>query len=166
MPPKIKVNDLKGMPLHFLICIFEGTILYFVLTLVLIGFVGVGFLISFYFTLVYLDISIPLFNSVANFCRLDTRQCQKVIETESSHLFGAANFVLGLFYYTVLFFYLILPASISWVFFIFVVMVCWTVVVLSLYLAFELRYVLKIPCRRCFTVHGINIIIAVLILFI
>ena len=136
------------------------------LTLVLIGLVLIGFLISLYFTLVYLDISIPGVDSVANFCRLDTRQCQKVIEAESSHLFGVANFVLGLFYYTILFIYLILPASISWIFFILVVMACWTVVILSLYLAFELRYVLKIPCRLCFTIHGINVIIAVLILFV
>ena len=136
------------------------------LTFVLIGLVLVGFLISLYFTLVYLDISIPVIDSVANFCRLDTRQCQKVIETESSHLFGVANFVLGLFYYTVLFIYLILPAAISWIFFILVAMASWTVVILSLYLAFELRYVLKIPCRLCFTVHGINVIIAVLILFV
>ena len=136
------------------------------LTFVLIGLVLVGFLISLYFTLVYLDISIPVIDSAANFCRLDTRQCQKVIETESSHLFGVANFVLGLFYYTVLFIYLILPAAISWIFFILVAMASWTVVILSLYLAFELRYVLKIPCRLCFTIHGINVIIAVLILFV
>ena len=136
------------------------------LTFVLIGLVLIGFLISLYFTLVYLDISVPVIDSVANFCRLDTRQCQKVIETESSHLFGVANFVLGLFYYTVLFIYLILPAAISWIFFILVAMASWTVVILSLYLAFELRYVLKIPCRLCFTVHGINVIIAVLILFV
>ncbi|MBI3018905.1 MAG: vitamin K epoxide reductase family protein [Deltaproteobacteria bacterium] len=134
------------------------------LTFVLIGLVLIGFLISLYFTLVYLDISIPALDSVANFCRLDTRQCQKVIETESSHLFGVANFVLGLFYYTVLFLYLILPSSIAWIFFILVVMACWAVVILSLYLAFELRYVLKIPCRLCFMIHGINVVIAVLIL--
>ncbi len=133
---------------------------------VLIGLVSVGFLISLYFTLIYLDISVPALNSAANFCRLDAHQCQKVIETESSHLFGVANFVLGLFYYTVLFVYLILPASVAWVFFILVAMACWAVVVLSLYLAFELRYVLKIPCRLCFTVHGINVLIAVLILFV
>ncbi|MBI3017840.1 MAG: vitamin K epoxide reductase family protein [Deltaproteobacteria bacterium] len=136
------------------------------LTFVLIGLVLIGFLISLYFTLVYLDISVPVIDSVANFCRFDTRQCQKVIETESSHLFGVANFVLGLFYYTVLFLYLILPSSIAWIFFILVVMACWVVVILSLYLAFELRYVLKIPCRLCFTIHGMNVAIAVLILFV
>lgn len=136
------------------------------LTFVLIGLVLIGFLISLYFTLVYLDVSIPVVDSVANFCGLDTRQCQKVIETESSHLFGVANFVLGLFYYTVLFIYLILPSSIAWVFFILMAMACWAVVILSLYLAFELRYVLKIPCRLCFTIHGINVVIAVLILFV
>ncbi len=129
------------------------------------GLISIGFLISLYFTLVYLDISIPLVDSVANFCRLDTRQCQKVLETESSHLFGMGNFILGLFYYGVLLIYLILPASVAWVFFILIVMMCWSVVILSLYLAYELVYILKIPCRLCFISHGINVAIALLILF-
>lgn len=121
----------------------------------------IGFIISAYFTAIYLDLYISPLNVLAKACRIDTHQCEKVLETKQSHLFGVGNFFLGLLYYLIL----MVLCIFSFPFYPLVVFTSWIVVVISLYLVFELYYILKMPCPLCYTSHLINFCIAILLSF-
>jgi len=121
-----------------------------------------GAVVSLYFTSVYLGMPLPVLKSLANACRMDTSQCQRVLDTAESHLFGLPNFVLGLLYYLVL----MLAYVFSFPFQAILIIVAWGVVILSLYLAFQLYFVLKMSCPLCYLSHVLNICIAFILSFI
>ena len=135
---------------------------YFVLTTLFFFLCFIGFLISAYFTAIYLQISVPLLDKTAGWCRVDADQCGRVIELPASHVFKYPNFVLGLIYYLVM-----MLSSIFYFPFQGVLMLAaWAVAGFSVYLAYQLYAVLKTPCPLCYISHLINFCIAILISFI
>jgi len=116
---------------------------------------GTGLWISFYFT----GVSYKWFSAnvkwIPQVCRLKEATCQLVLETPRAKLFGIPNSVFGIGLYTYLiFFFLGMP--LSWVVgFVAVVLA----VIRSIYLAYSLIFVTRIPCLLCFTSHLINLLL-------
>jgi len=117
-----------------------------------------GLAISLYFTAIYKGLikGIP-FLVPKKICRKNT--CSEVLRTGFAHVFGPPNFVLGIFYY-MLIFGTTLYALPYWGYYVMLVLT-WFVVLLSVYLAHALIFRLKIPCTLCFVSHVLNLIIAV-----
>ena len=135
---------------------------YSVLTTLFFLLCFTGFLISAYFTAIYLQISVPLLNKTARWCRVDADQCGRVIELPASHLFRYPNFVLGLIYYLVMMLSSIFSFPFQWV----LILAAWAVTGFSAYLAYQLYAILKTPCPLCYISHVLNFCIAILISFI
>lgn len=94
-------------------------------------------------------------------CGIDEGQCARVIEIPESHLFGIANFILGLFYYGMVMLWVILPIPYELHFII--KLAAWLVVGVSGYLAYVLLYEVNMPCRLCYVTYVLNLILAILI---
>ncbi len=125
----------------------------------------VGFFIALYFTLVYYNKISANYFLVPRICRMDESTCQSVLWTPEARVLGAPNFVLGLIYYLLVFctalFQLFCPGSIYHDF------LLWTsiaAVIVGIYLVYSLLFRIKISCPLCFTSHGINLVIALLLL--
>lgn len=122
------------------------------LALLLCGF---GLWISVYFT----GVSYRWFPAdvkwVPQFCQLKEASCQLVIETPRAKLFGIPNSVYGILLYAYLIFFFLgfpLPWFLGFV-------GAGLATLRSIYLAYSLLFVTKVPCPLCFTSHGINLIL-------
>ena len=125
----------------------------------------VGFLIALYFTLIYYQ-KIPVnYFLVPRVCRMEESTCQTVLSTPEARVLGVPNFLLGLIYY-------VLVSSMAFfggnptdsLALDFLLWVSFFVVILGLYLTYSLLFKIKIPCPLCFASHGINGLIALLLL--
>lgn len=131
---------------------------------ILMGLSVVGLGISSYFTAVAYrwlgadELWIP------SFCRMGKQTCASIVFAPQARVFGPPNSLLGLIYYLALLggtllglldrppvLGLFLAASLL-------------TVVLAVYLSYSLLFVVRVPCKLCFTSHGINTIIFVLLL--
>jgi uncharacterized membrane protein len=65
---------------------------------ILLGLAGVGFALSFYFTLAYYG-WVEARALPAAFCRREERSCLTVLQTPYARVFGPPNSLLGLFFY-------------------------------------------------------------------
>lgn len=89
---------------------------------------------------------------VPRFCQLKETACQLVIETPRAKLFGIPNSVygIGLYTYLLLFFLgVTLPWGVGF-------LAVGLATLRSIYLAYSLLFITRIPCPLCFTSHGIN----------
>ena len=112
-----------------------------------------GLWISVYFTGVYYRLFSPDAFWIPKICQMSDKYCRTVLDTPRAKLFGLPNSVFGIAAYT----YLIascffLPA---WPGFLLLALA----LLRSVYLAYSLIFVTKIPCPLCFTTHGINLIL-------
>ena len=134
------------------------------MTLAIGLFAAVGLAIASYFTAVAYRWAEPDVRWIPAFCRLQERTCAAVVFTPSARVFGPPNSLLGQVYYAALlagtvagwladprFRPLYLGASLA-------------TVGLGLYLSYALLFVLRVPCPLCFASHGINAVIAGLLL--
>ena len=114
---------------------------------------GIGLWISFYFTGVSYRWFSPNVKWIPRFCQLKEASCQLVIETPRAKLFGIPNSVygIGLYAYLMLFF---LGTPLPWLL---GFLGTGFAVLRSIYLAYSLLFVTRIPCPLCFTSHGINL---------
>ena len=125
---------------------------------------AVGLVIASYFTAVAYRWTTPDARWIPSFCRLQERTCAAVVFTPSARVFGPPNSLLGQVYYAALlagalagwladpcFRPLYLGASLA-------------TVGLGAYLGYALLFVLRVPCPLCFASHGINAVIAGLLL--
>ena len=122
---------------------------------------GVGLWISTYFTAVSYRWVKPDVQWIPQFCQLKESTCQLVVHTPRAKLFGVPNSVYGmaLFSYLILFFLGIpLPWGIAWA-------GTGLAVARSIYLAYSLIFVTKIPCPLCFTSHIINTLLFIYLWF-
>lgn len=110
-----------------------------------------GLWISIYFTGVYYKWFAPSVFWVPPVCRLTEKSCLSVLQTPRAKIFGVPNSVFGILVYS----YLLLfgghfspVIALSLLFFAFA---------RSVYLAYSLIFVTKIPCALCFTTHVINL---------
>jgi len=121
-----------------------------------------GFLISLYFTGVYYGYLKSNVWWIPAFCRMEQHSCQSILQTPEARVFGVPNFVLGLLFYGALVI-VILGDSGGFLFDIVVATALFTVI-LAGYLVYALRVRLKIDCILCYTAHGINTLIAVILI--
>ena len=118
----------------------------------------VGLWISVYFTAVFYKWCAPDVFWIPKVCRLKEQTCMTILDTPRAKLFGIPNSVFGIGVYSYLILNLFLPFS-------------WTLALVlllfavfrSMYLAYSLLYVTKIPCPLCFTSHFINLILFILV---
>lgn len=118
----------------------------------------VGLWISIYFTGVYYKWFPPHVFWIPKICQLTEQSCLTVLETPRAKIFGIPNSALGIALYS----YLILNG------FFFPPVTGLVLISLallrSLYLAYSLIFITKIPCPLCFTSHGINLLLFLLYL--
>ena len=129
-----------------------------------------GLWISVYFTGVSYHWISPNVKWIPRFCQLKEATCQLVIETPRAKLFGIPNSVYGIGLYTYLIFFFLkrglapaLPAGrpfgfpdlpLPWFLGFLGALLA---LIRSVYLAYSLLFVTRIPCPLCFTTHGINL---------
>ncbi len=122
-----------------------------------------GLTIASYFTAVAFHWMRPDARWVPRFCRMDERSCAVIVFTREARLLGPPNSLLGQFFYAALLFALvggILDRSPTlWL----ALAASAGSVALSLYLAYALLAVLRVPCPLCFTSHLINLAILLLL---
>lgn len=124
-----------------------------------------GFLISLYFTLVYYRRIPANYFLVPRVCRMEESRCQTVLSTRDARVFGVPNFVLGLIYYALVFLTALAGGPLSDSPAVqFLLWISILVLILGVYLIYSLLFRIKIPCPLCFTCHGINTLIALLLL--
>ena len=113
---------------------------------------GLGLWIATYFTAVSYKWVSPDVKWIPQFCQLKEKTCQLVVHTPRAKLFGVPNSVFGMVLYAYLIlFFLGVPLP-RWIAFVGTGLA----VVRSIYLAYSLIFVTKIPCPLCFTSHLIN----------
>ena len=114
----------------------------------------VGLWISVYFTGVYYKWFQPNVSWIPQLCHLKESSCMLILDTPRAKLFGVPNSVFGIGLYTYLIFNLC--THFSWA--IALVLLIFAVI-RSVYLAYSLIFVTKVPCPLCFTGHIINVIL-------
>ena len=120
---------------------------------------AIGFWIALYFTGVFYKWFSPAVAWVPAVCRLDEKSCLKVLETPRAKIFGIPNSAFGLGIYG----YLMLAGNAlapQWGLFL-------TALALgrSVFLAYSLLFVTRIPCKLCFTTHAINLTLFVIFVY-
>lgn len=122
-------------------------ILIFVLSLI-------GLWISVYFTGVFYKWFAPSVFWIPQVCQLKEESCMTVLGTPRAKLFGIPNsaFGIGMYAYLIVGLFIPLPSIIA-------IVLLLLAVLRSIYLAYSLVFVTKIPCPLCFTSHVINLIL-------
>jgi uncharacterized membrane protein len=133
--------------------------------LILIGLLAaLSFLISSYFTAVAYRWIQPEANWIPSFCRMGEQTCASIVFTPRARVFGLPNSLLGQV------FYLALMAAVVGDFlfakpFVYVYLLASLLtVLLGMYLSYSLLFMTRVPCKLCFTSHGINLVIFILLL--
>ena len=126
----------------------------------LIGLSVIGLLISTYFTAVAYRWVRPDVRWVPSFCRMDEQTCASIVFTPQARLFVLPNSVLGQLYYLAILLGVVFgwidgpgPLPVSYV------VASALTVSLGVYLSYALLFVNRVACPLCFTSHGINLII-------
>ena len=125
---------------------------------------AVGLAIATYFTAVAYHWIRADESWIPAFCRLGEQTCASIVFTPRARVFGVPNSLLGQIYYSALLigsplgvldrpdlFRLYLGASL-------------VTVGLAIYLSYSLLFITRVPCKLCFTSHGINVVIFGLLL--
>jgi uncharacterized membrane protein len=126
-----------------------------------IAIAAIGLYIAAYFTLVYYGLLEASTQLMPKVCRLEERTCQTVLSTRYARIFGVPNSLLGGLYYLIVIVLLFggwteAPIGAA------LIAVAWFTVALSLFLAYSLIFIIKIPCPLCFAGHTINLALAIL----
>ena len=114
----------------------------------------VGLWISIYFTGVYYKWFRPDVFWIPQVCQLKESSCMMILDTPRAKLFGVPNSVFGIGLYI----YLILNLFAHFSSVVALILLA-LAVIRSIYLAYSLIFVTKVPCPLCFTGHVINIIL-------
>lgn len=110
-----------------------------------------GWVISFYFTGVYYKWLAPDAFWIPQICRMSEKTCLSVLDTPRAKMFGVPNAVFGLFVYA----YIALDSLFFPPYFGFALIS--VSLFRSIYLAYSLLFVTRIPCKLCFTAHFVNV---------
>ena len=122
----------------------------------------VGLSVSTYFTAIAYRWVQPDARWIPTFCRMDEKTCASVVFTPQARVFGLPNSVLGQVYYLVL----LVGVGSGWIegAVLYALLAASTLTVgLALYLSYSLLFVLRVPCRLCFTSHSLNIALCALL---
>ena len=133
-------------------------------TSLLLSLTVVGLLISTYFTAVAYRWIRPDVRWVPSFCRMDEHTCASIVFTPQARVFFVPNSLLGQLYYVGILFGVVFgwiggagPSPVSYV------AASALTVCLGLYLSYALLFVNRVACPLCFTSHGINLAIFVIL---
>jgi uncharacterized membrane protein len=122
----------------------------------------IGLYIAAYFTLVYYGLVSANTRLMPSVCRLEERTCQTVLGTRYARVFGVPNSLLGVLYYLTVIAILLMGWTVAPITGA-LIAVAWFTVLLGLYLAYSLFFIIRIPCPLCLTGHAINLALAVLL---
>ncbi len=129
------------------------------MTSLLLSLSVLGFFISLYFTAVAYRWIRPDVPWIPTFCQLGEKTCATIVFTPRARVFGLPNSVLGQVFYVALMagvaggFLYSPPAYYAYL------MASLVTVCLGLFLTYSLLFVTRVHCTLCFTSHGINFII-------
>jgi uncharacterized membrane protein len=133
-------------------------------TILLISLAVVGLAIACYFTTVAFRWVRADTRWVPTFCRMDEQTCASIVFTPQARVFGPPNSTLGMAYYTLL----VAGTAVGWVD---DPLLRWgylaasgLTVALGAYLSYALLFINRVACPLCFTSHGINLVILVLLI--
>ena len=115
---------------------------------------SLGLWISIYFTGVFYKWFQPNVFWIPQICRLKEENCMTVLGTPRAKLFGIPNSAFGIGLYCYLIINLFIPFSLM-----IALILLGFAVLRSIYLAYSLIFVTKIPCPLCFTSHVINLVL-------
>lgn len=130
--------------------------------LLLIVLATAGFFISLYFTGVYYGYLKSNVWWIPAFCRMEQQTCMSILKTPEARIFGLPNFVPGLGFYLLLIVVVIGDGD-GFLFDIVLALAIFTVL-LAVYLIYALRVRLQTDCILCYTAHGINTAIALILI--
>ena len=112
-----------------------------------------GLWISVYFTGVYYAWWRPNVFWMPQVCQLKEESCMTVLGTPRAKLFGIPNSAFGIFLYAYLLADLfIFPPALG-------LALISVALARSIYLAYSLLFITKIPCPLCFASHAINLVL-------
>ena len=115
---------------------------------------AIGLWISIYFTGVYYKWFQPNVFWIPQVCQLKEESCMTVLGTPRAKIFGVPNSLFGIGLYSYLILNWIIPFPLA------IALIALILAVLrSIYLAYSLICVTKIPCPLCFTSHVINAVL-------
>lgn len=119
---------------------------------------GLGLWISIYFTGVFYKWFQPNVSWIPQVCQLKEESCITVLGTPRAKLFGIPNSAFGIGMYSYLILNLLIPFPLM-----IVLILLFLSVLRSIYLAYSLIFVTKIPCPLCFTSHVINLLLFLIV---
>jgi uncharacterized membrane protein len=135
-------------------------------TSLLIGLSVVGLLISSYFTAVTYGWIRPDVRWVPSFCRMDEQTCASIVFTPQARVFFVPNSLLSQPYYLGILLGVVFewiggpaPPPVSYV------VASALTVSFGVYLSYALLFVNRVACPLCFTSHGINLVIFVILVW-
>ena len=120
---------------------------------------AIGLWISIYFTGVFYKWFLPDVFWIPKVCQLKEASCMTVLDTPRAKLFGIPNSAFGIGMYAYLITNLFIPFP-----YVIAIILLFLAVVRSIYLAYSLIFVTKIPCPLCFTSHVINLTLFLMVL--
>tara|TARA_B100001146_G_scaffold116953_1_gene102978 strand:- start:407 stop:826 length:420 start_codon:yes stop_codon:yes gene_type:complete len=126
----------------------------------------IGLMISAYFTAVAYRWVQPDVRWIPSFCRMDERTCASIVFTPQARVFAVPNSVLGQLFYVALiagtfFNWITAPELIATIY----VAASTATVILGIYLSYALLFINRVACPLCFTSHGINLMIFLILMF-
>ncbi|MDA2938984.1 vitamin K epoxide reductase family protein [Acidobacteria bacterium AH-259-A15] len=130
-------------------------------TLILLALVG--FLISSYFTAISYGWIEPDAAWIPSFCRMGERTCAAVVFSPRARVFGIPNSVLGQLFYAALIAGVLGNFLLTKPFYFFYLFASLLTVLLGVFLTYSLLFLTRLPCKLCFTSHGINFVIFILL---
>ena len=116
----------------------------------------VGLLIATSFTAIAYRWVQPDATWIPTFCQMDEKTCASIVFTRQARVFGVPNSLLGQVYYLTL----LVTSTSGWLDGVLLqglLVASAVTVALAVYLSYSLLFVLGVPCRLCFTSHGLNL---------
>lgn len=123
---------------------------------------GLG--ISTYFTAVAYRWVRPDARWIPAFCRMAEKTCASIVFTPRARVFGLPNSVLGQAFYLALLVGTPLGLLDGPQLFRFYLGASLLTVALAVYLSYSLLFITRVPCVLCFTSHGINTVLFLLLM--
>lgn len=99
---------------------------------------------------------------IPRFCRLGEATCARVLDSPRARVFGVPNSLLGIFYYLAVMALALGGGAPGWLASGYRLVALGTVA-LGVFLSASLLFITRLPCSLCFTAHGINLGIALLV---
>ncbi|MDA2933983.1 hypothetical protein MYX82_06535 [Acidobacteria bacterium AH-259-D05] len=125
---------------------------------------ALSFLIASYFTAVAYRWVDPDAAWIPSFCRMGERTCSSIVFTPRARVFGIPNSVLGQIFYTAIIMGILGDFLFAKPLFYFYLTGSLLTVLLGVFLTYSLLFLTRVPCKLCFTSHGINLAIFILLL--